>query len=180
MGMFFNVHLDSLEDLLVLQLNDLYDAEQRLVDAIPDMAEAATSPALKQAFQTHFQQTKRHVSRLEQAFVDLGRPASRDTCDAMKGLTKECSEIVDAVGDADVRDAALIAAAQRVEHYEIASYGSARTFAQHLGHTTVARLLQMTLDEEKETDQRLTQLAEERINVRAGSVQSEGDFPLSM
>ena len=171
MGMFFNVHLDTLDDLLFFELKDLYDAEQRLCEAIPTMADAATSPALAQAFRTHLEQTRRHVSRLEQAFVDLGRSVARETCDAMKGLIKEGSEIVDAVGDSDVRDAALIAAAQRVEHYEIASYGSARTFAQRLGHTNVARLLQTTLDEEKETDQRLTQLAEERINVRAEAAQ---------
>lgn len=179
MGMFFNVHLDSLDDLLLLQLKDLYDAEQRLCEAIPDMAEAAASAGLSEAFRSHLEQTKRHVSRLEQAFVDLGKPAGRETCDAMKGLIKEGAEIVDAEGDADVKDAALIAAAQRVEHYEIAGYGSARTFAQRLGHTTVARLLQMTLDEEKETDQRLTQLAEERINVRAETAQSERGIPLA-
>ena len=109
----------------------------------------------------------RQVSRLEQIFVDLGKPSGRETCDAMKGLIKEGGDIVDAVGNPDVKDAALISAAQRIEHYEVACYGSARTFAQHLGHSNVVRLLQMTLDEEKETDQRLTQLAEEGINVKA-------------
>jgi ferritin-like metal-binding protein YciE len=167
MGMFFNVQLNSLDDLLILELADLYDAEKRLCDALPDMAEAASSPTLRQLFQTHLEQTNRHVSRLEQIFVDLGRSASRETCDAMKGLIKEGSEIVDAEGHPDVKDAALISAAQRVEHYEIAGYGSARAFAEHLGHSNVVRLLQMTLDEEKETDQRLTQLAEERVNVKA-------------
>jgi ferritin-like metal-binding protein YciE len=167
MGMFFNVQLNSLDDLLILELADLYDAEKRLCDALPDMAEAASSPTLRQLFQTHLEQTNRHVSRLEQIFVDLGRSASRETCDAMKGLIKEGSEIVSAEGHPDVKDAALISAAQRVEHYEIAGYGSARTFAEHLGHSNVVRLLQMTLDEEKETDQRLTQLAEERVNVKA-------------
>ena len=132
MGMFFNVRLDTLDDLFFFDLKDLYDAEQRLCEAIPTMVEAATSPALR-AFLTHLEQTKRHVSRLEQAFVDLGKSAARETCDAMKGLIKEGSEIVDAVGDSNVRDAALIAAAQRVEHYEIASYGSAQQLAQRLG-----------------------------------------------
>jgi ferritin-like metal-binding protein YciE len=99
----------------------------------------------------------------------LGRSATRETCDAMKGLIKEGSEIVDAVGDPNVKDAALISAAQRVEHYEIAGYGSARTFAQLLGHTTAVRLLQMTLDEEKSSDTRLTQLAENGINIKAES-----------
>lgn len=179
MGMFFNVQLNSLEDLLIYQLNDLYDAEQRLCEALPEMASAAASPALQQAFRSHLEQTKRQVSRLEQAFVDLGKAATRETCEAMKGLIKEGSEVVDAAGDPDVKDAALIAAGQRVEHYEIASYGAARTFAQRLGHTTVARLLQTTLDEEKETDQRLNQLAEEQINVRAEGTQNEEDMHLA-
>jgi ferritin-like metal-binding protein YciE len=174
MGMFFNMQLDSLEDLLLLELNDLYDGEKRLCDAIPKMAEAANSPALKQAFMHHFQQTERQVSRLEQIFVDLGKPASREACDAMKGLIKEGSEIIDALGSADVRDAALISAAQRVEHYEMAGYGSARTFAQHLGHNNVVRLLQLTLDEEKETDQRLTELAEQSINLKAETGRTGG------
>jgi ferritin-like metal-binding protein YciE len=174
MGMFFNIELNSLDDLLLLELNDLYDAEKRICDALPQMADAASSPALKQAFQQHLQQTERQVSRLEQIFVDLGKPASRETCDAMKGLLKEGSEIVDATGNADVKDAALISAAQRVEHYEMAGYGSARTFAQHLGHSDVVRLLQLTLDEEKETDQRLTQLAEQSINVKAESTSDVG------
>ncbi len=169
MGMFFNTQLNTLDDLLLLEINDLYDAEKRLVEALPEMAEAASSPALKQAFQHHLQETERQVSRLEQIFVDLGKPASRHTCDAMKGLIKEGAEIVDAVGSPDVKDAALIGAAQRVEHYEMAGYGTARTFAEHLGHTNVAQLLQATLDEERQTDLRLTELAEENINVKAES-----------
>ena len=167
MGLFFNVELNSLDDLLLLEMDDLYDAEKQLCKALPQMAEAATSPALKQAFEEHFQQTQRQVSRLEQAFVDLGKPGGKQTCNAMKGLIKEGSDIIDATGSAEIKDAALISAAQRVEHYEIAGYGSARTFAQHLGHGNVVRLLQSTLDEEKETDSRLTQLAEANINVRA-------------
>lgn len=169
MGMFFNTELNSLEDLLLMELSDLYDGEKRLCSALPKMADAASSPMLKQAFHQHLQETERQVSRLEQIFVDLGRPATRETCDAMKGLIKEGSEIIDATGSPEVKDAALISAAQRVEHYEMAGYGSARTFAQHLGHSNVARLLQMTLDEEKETDKRLTQMAEESINVKAES-----------
>jgi ferritin-like metal-binding protein YciE len=174
MGFFVSVQLDSLEDLLSLELDDLYDGEKRLCDALPKMADAASSPALKQAFRQHLQQTQRQVSRLEQIFVDLGKPASRETCDAMKGLIKEGSEIIDATGSPAVKDAALISAAQRVEHYEMAGYGSARTFAQHLGHSNVVRLLQMTLDEEKETDRQLTQLAEESINVRAETTVGAG------
>ncbi len=174
MGMFFSTELNTLDDLLMLELNDLYDAEKRIVEALPEMAEAASSPALKQAFQQHLQETHRHVSRLEQAFVDLGRAAGKHTCDAMKGLIKEGSEIVDAVGSQHVKDAALIGAAQRVEHYEMAGYGTARTFAEHLGHTNVARLLQMTLDEERKTDERLTELAEENINIKAESAAGSG------
>jgi ferritin-like metal-binding protein YciE len=175
MGMFFNTELNSLEDLLLLEINDLYDAEKRLVEALPDMAEAATAPALKQAFMQHLQETQRQVSRLEQIYVDLGKSASRQTCDAMKGLIKEGTEIVEAVGSPDVKDAALIGAAQRVEHYEMAGYGTARTFAEHLGHANVARLLQTTLDEERRTDIRLTELAEENINVKAESAATGGD-----
>lgn len=167
MGMFFSTELESLDDLLLLELNDLYDAEQRLCEALPKMVEGATSPELKQAFQSHWEQTKRHASRLEQIFVGLGKSGSRATCEAMKGLLKEGADIVEAVGNPSVKDAALISAAQRVEHYEIAGYGSARTFAEHLGYSDVARLLQMTLVEEAETDRRLTQLAEGSINVRA-------------
>ncbi len=174
MGMFFSTELNSLDDLLMLEINDLYDAEKRIVAALPEMAQAATSPALKQAFEEHLQQTERHVSRLEQIFVELGKPASRQTCDAMKGLIKEGAEIVDAVGNHDVKDAALIGAAQRVEHYEMAGYGTARTFAEHLGHSNVARLLQATLDEERQTDMRLTELAEESINVKAESAAEAG------
>jgi ferritin-like metal-binding protein YciE len=169
MGMFFNTQLDTLDDLLLLEINDLYDAEQRIVDALPEMAEAASNPALKQAFQHHLQETQRHVSRLEQVFVELGKPATRQTCYAMKGLLKEGSEMVEAVGSPDVKDAALISAAQRVEHYEMAGYGTARTFAEHLGHTNVAQLLQTTLDEERQTDLRLTELAEDTINIKAES-----------
>jgi ferritin-like metal-binding protein YciE len=170
MGLFFNTELNSMEDLFMLELGDLYDAETRLVDAIPQMADAASSPALKQAFRDHLTQTQRHVSRLEQAFVNLGKSANRQTCDAMKGLISEGEEIIDATGSADVKDAALISAAQRVEHYEIAGYGTARTFAQHLGHSDIARLLEMTLSEEKETDKKLTELAEQSINLKAQRV----------
>jgi ferritin-like metal-binding protein YciE len=174
MGMFFNTELNSLDDLLLLEINDLYDAEQRLVEALPQMAEAATAPALKQAFLQHLQETKRQVSRLEQIYVDLGKSASRHTCAAMKGLIKEGSEIVEAIGSSDVKDAALIGAAQRVEHYEMAGYGTARTFAEHLGLASVAKLLQTTLDEERRADIHLTELAEENINVKAESAVAGG------
>lgn len=175
MGIFFNTELNSLDDLLLLEINDLYDAENRLVEALPQMAEAATSPSLKQAFLKHLQETKRQVSRLEQIYVDLGKSASRHTCDAMKGLIKEGTEIVEAVGSLEVKDAALIGAMQRVEHYEMAGYGTARTIAEHLGYTNVARLLQTTLDEERQTDLRLTELAEGNINAKAETAGAGGN-----
>jgi ferritin-like metal-binding protein YciE len=169
MGIFSNIQLNNFEDLLFLELNDLYDGEQRLCDCLPKMATAATASALKQAFTDHAVQTKRHASRLEQIFVELGKPAGQEVCHAMKGLIKEGTEIMDAAGSSDVRDAALISTAQRIEHHEIAGYGSARTFAQYLGHASVVRLLQSTLDEEKQADAKLTTLAEDNINLKAVS-----------
>ena len=167
MSLFFSKELNSLEDLLLFELEDLYDAEQRLCTAIPQMAEVAHSPSLRSAFEEHAHQTQTHVSRLEQIFVIMGRSASRETCDAMKGLIAEGKEVIDATGSPEVIDAALIGAAQRVEHYEMACYGTARSFAQHLGMTDVVRLLQETLNEERLTDERLTRLAEGNINLRA-------------
>jgi ferritin-like metal-binding protein YciE len=153
MGWLTSKTFDSLDDLFLDQLADLYDAENRLVDALPKMAEAASNPALRRAFEEHLEQTRTHVQRLESV--------------AMKGLISEGEEMIDAQGDADVRDAALIAAAQRVEHYEIAAYGTVRTFAQHLGYHDAARLLESTLDEESETDRKLTQIAEASVNLQA-------------
>jgi ferritin-like metal-binding protein YciE len=167
MNLFSSQKLNSMEDLFFFEICDLYDAEKRLVDALPKMADAASSPSLKRAVLDHLAQTKRQVSRLEQIFVQLGRSASRETCDAMKGLISECEDIISLDGSPDVKDAALIGAAQRVEHYEIAGYGTARSFAERLGHNDAVRLLQTTLDEEASTDKKLTQLAEENINVKA-------------
>jgi ferritin-like metal-binding protein YciE len=170
MGLFSSsLALNSFDDLFVEQLQDLYDAEQRLVKALPKMAAAANSSALKTAFQDHLRQTQNHVIRLEQVFKQIGKPASSKTCEAMKGLIAEGDEVVSANGDPDVKDAALIAAAQRVEHYEIAGYGTVRTFAQRLGHQGAARLLQETLDEEAATDKKLTALAEQSINPKAAA-----------
>ena len=167
MALFSKLEFNSLKDLLINQMEDLYDAEKRLTDALPKMADAASSPQLRNAFTTHLQQTKDHVGRLDLAFRDLGHTPSHETCQAMKGLVSEGEEVISAKGDSAVKDAALIAAAQRVEHYEMAGYGSARTFAQRLGLTNVANLLQTTLDEEGETDKLLTQIAEQHINVQA-------------
>jgi ferritin-like metal-binding protein YciE len=167
MGLFSNREFNTLRDLLISQMDDLYDAEKRLIDALPKMAEAASSPQLRNAFTTHLEQTRDHVARLDVAFRNLGRSPGHETCQAMKGLISEGEEAIHAKGDTAVRDAALIAASQRVEHYEMAGYGSARTFANHLGLTDVAQLLQTTLNEEGQADKLLTSIAEEHVNAQA-------------
>jgi len=164
-----NVALNTFDELFVEQLQDLYDAEQRLVKALPKMAAAAHNQRLKSAFQEHLRQTEGQVGRLNQVFQKVGREAKSKTCAAMKGLIEEGDEIISSSGDPNVKDAALIAAAQRVEHYEIAAYGTARTFAQRLGRQDAAQLLQQTLDEEAATDKKLTTLAEQSINPQAAS-----------
>jgi len=165
--MFSSKQFDSFDTLLVDQLEDLYDAEQRLTKALPKMASAAHSSTLKSAIQQHLQQTENHVTRLERVFGILGRSPQGTTCYAMKGLIEEGQEAIDATGDPDVKDAALIAAAQRVEHYEIAGYGTVRTFAERLGRSDAAQLLQETLNEEESTDKKLTQIAEQNVNIKA-------------
>lgn len=167
MPIFSSTEFNNLEELFIDQLEDLYDAENRIADALPKMAEAAHAPQLKNAFQHHLGQTKTQAQRLERIFKLLGKDPSRESCEAMKGLIKEGEEMVKAKGDSAVKDAALIAAAQRVEHYEMAGYGTARNFAQRLGHHDAARLLQETLDEEVNTDHKLTEIAEASINVQA-------------
>ena len=168
MGWFSSTkNLDSLEDLLLEQLQDLYDAEHQLTKALPQMAEAAHCPDLKSAFSSHLSETQGHVKRLEQVFRELGKEAKRETCPAMEGLIEEGEEMLNSQGDHDVKDAALIAAAQRVEHYEMAGYGTVRTLAQQLGHTSAVQLLQDTLDEEKAADEKLTAIAEQMVNPRA-------------
>jgi ferritin-like metal-binding protein YciE len=169
MGMLTHTTLNNLNDLFVNQLQDLYDAENRLIDALPKMADAANSPELKTAFRDHLAQTEEHARRLERIFGQMGQEPERETCEAMKGLVREGAEMIDAKGSPAVKDAALIAAAQRVEHYEMAGYGSVRTFAQHLGHPEFAQILQQTLDEEGAADKRLTMLATTEINSFAAS-----------
>jgi ferritin-like metal-binding protein YciE len=159
--------LESLKDLYLEQLKDLYSAETQLVDALPKMAERATSPDLKKGFQDHLRQTQEHVSRLEQIFRDLGDVPKGHTCEGMKGLIKEGEEMIKMQGDDKVIDAGLIAAAQRVEHYEIAGYGTVRTYAEMLGHSQHVTLLERTLQEEEMTDEKLSQLAESHINQEA-------------
>lgn len=156
--------LHSLNDLLHHELEDLLSAEQQLVEALPLMAESATSPALKSAFKDHLKQTKTHITRLEKAFKVLGEEPKAHTCKGMQGLIKEGEEVMKNAVDADTRDAGLIGAAQRVEHYEIAGYGTARAHAEQLGQQEVMTLLQTTLDEEGEANKLLTQLAEGRMS----------------
>jgi ferritin-like metal-binding protein YciE len=169
MKLFTSTEFNSFQDLFVDQLEDLYDAEQRLTQALPKMADAANSNQLKQAFRQHLTETQGHVSRLETIFRQLGTDPKRETCQAMKGLISEGEEIVDAKGDPAIKDAALIAAAQRVEHYEISGYGTARSFALRLGRTEAGNLLQQTLEEEKTADQKLNQIAESSVNVQAAA-----------
>jgi len=159
--------LESLRDLLVEQLQDLYDAENRITKALPKMAKAATSPALKAAFEKHLRETEGQVKRLEQVFEALGQTAKTKTCKAMQGLIAEGEETIDENAEPEVRDAALIASAQRVEHYEMAGYGTVRSYAKLLKEDSCARLLEQTLEEEKATDEALTTLAESTINVEA-------------
>ena len=161
--------MDSLKDLYIDELKDLYNAENQLVKALPKMARKASSPELQRAFQEHLTVTKTHVDRLERIFQGLGEKPTGKTCKAMKGLVEEGKEVIDEDGDPSVLDAALIGAAQRVEHYEIAGYGVARTFARHLGENKAADLLQVTLDEEGEADKKLTGIAEGSINTKAES-----------
>lgn len=163
----FSTTLDTFETLLLDQLHDLYDAEHRLTEALPKMAAAAHNASLKAAFQSHLHETQGQVKRLEQVFASLGVKPQTKTCAAMKGLITEGSEAISATGDPDVKDAALIAAAQRVEHYEMAGYGCVKTFAERLGKSEAAGLLEQTLREEESADKKLTQIAETIVNPKA-------------
>jgi ferritin-like metal-binding protein YciE len=159
--------LDNLENVLILQLRDLSSAEEQLIKALPKMAKAASNPELRTAFETHLRETQGQKARLDQALRLLGKDPGSETCEAMQGLIAEGDEVIDLDGDADVKDAALIAAAQRVEHYEIAGYGCARTFARRLGRESVAELLQQSLDEEANADKILSHIAESWVNSEA-------------
>jgi len=165
----FGTEYNSLQDLFINQIQDLYDAENRLLDALPKMAEAAHSPQLRAAFQSHLEETRGHVTRLEQVFEAIGQAPERETCQAMKGLISEGEEAIKAKGDPAVKDAALIAAAQRVEHYEMAGYGTARTLATQLAYDRPATVLQETLEEEKAADRKLTNIAESSVNTQAAA-----------
>jgi ferritin-like metal-binding protein YciE len=159
--------LESLEQLYISELRDLFSAENQLLKALPKMAKAASSGELKEGFEKHLEQTKGHVERLKQIFQQLDESPKGKTCQAMKGLIEEGSEILKEDGEDSVLDAGIIVAAQKVEHYEIASYGSARTFANLLNQDEAARLLQSTLDEESETNETLNRLAETTVNPEA-------------
>jgi len=159
--------LDTLQKLYTNELRDLYNAEHQLLKALPKMAKAASSEDLKDAFEKHLEQTKSHVERLEQVFEELNEKPKGKTCRAMKGLVEEGSEILQQDGEESVLDAGIIVSAQKVEHYEIAGYGSVRTFAHLLGQNKAAELLQTTLDEEAETNQVLNRLAESIVNPEA-------------
>jgi ferritin-like metal-binding protein YciE len=157
--MSMTVQLDSLKDVLVEQVGDLQSAEQQLISALPKMAGAASNDDLRQAFETHLEQTRNHAERLIRVAGMLGTAPPSEECQAMKGLIAEGDDVIRATGDPDAKDAALIAAAQRVEHYEIAAYGTARTLSEQLGLKDAASLLEETLNEESNADKRLTKIA---------------------
>jgi ferritin-like metal-binding protein YciE len=159
--------IKSLEDLFVHELKDLYSAEKQLVAALPKMASNATHEELRAAFEEHLEVTKGHVSRLEKIFEGMENSPRGEKCDGMEGLVEEAEGVIEDTEDDDVLDAGLIAAAQKVEHYEISGYGTARTYAEMLGRNDAAQLLQQTLDEEKEADAKLNKLAKEMINWEA-------------
>jgi ferritin-like metal-binding protein YciE len=161
----------ALKELYIKELRDTYDAEKQITKALPKMAEAASSSELRQAFEEHLEQTKNHVQRLEQIFKALNESPKGESCDGMEGLIDEGSALMDEDLDPEALDAGLIAAAQRVEHYEMAAYGTVRTYANILRDTNATSLLQETLNEEKEADRKLTGLAE-NINIKAAAAGS--------
>jgi len=166
--------LTTLEKLFHHELKDLYDAEHQIVKALPKLAEAASNPELTAAFEEHLAQTQEHISRLETVFEEIGEPPAREPCAGMKGLMEEGHKVLDEDADPVVKDAAIIAAAQRVEHYEMAVYGTLRTWARILGYEDSARLLEETLDEEEGTDSALTGIARQ-INPEAAANPDSGE-----
>jgi ferritin-like metal-binding protein YciE len=161
------MELSTLKDLYIHELKDLYSAEKQIIKALPKMAKAATSPDLKAGFEQHLEETKEHAVRLEKILKSHDQTTRGPKCKGMEGVVAEGAEMIEEEADDEVRDAGLIAAAQRVEHYEMAGYGSARTYAELLGDKEGAKLLQTTLDEEAATDEKLTTLATSTINVAA-------------
>ncbi|HKP30295.1 MAG TPA: ferritin-like domain-containing protein [Gemmatimonadales bacterium] len=172
--------LETLQELLVHELQDLYNAENQIMKALPKMAKKATSNELREAFQEHLGQTEVQAQRLERALALLDAPVRGRTCDGMQGIIEEGKKLMEEEVSEDVLDAGLIAAAQKVEHYEIASYGSVKSWAELLGQDEITALLQETLDEEEETDRRLSEIAESVVNAEAalgadGSDESSDD-----
>jgi ferritin-like metal-binding protein YciE len=164
---FFSKDIKSLDDLFVHTLRDIYYAEKEIENALPDMVAKATNPQLKQGFEKHLQETRGHVQRVEQVFEMHGVEAEEVDCPAIDGILEEANDIAGDVSDKEVLDAALIAAAQAVEHYEITRYGTLVEWAKQLGRDDCASVLQKNLEEEKATDKKLTALAEGKINLRA-------------
>jgi ferritin-like metal-binding protein YciE len=171
--------LNSLEGLLLHEVQDLYSAEKQLVKALPKVVKKASSPELKSAVEEHLQQTEEHVNRLEQIFDLLGQKAKARTCHGMKGILDEADEMLSIKGPPATTDAAIVLAAQKVEHYEIAGYGSAAKWAEHMGRNDIKTLLGRTLNEEVETDRRLTQLATSGINQKAAQHREEEEEELA-
>jgi ferritin-like metal-binding protein YciE len=159
--------LNSMQDLAIYKLQSIYDAEQQALQAYPQIVSAVSSPALQQALQQHMQQTQGQVQRLEQIFQQMGQTPGGQTCVSMQGLIQEGQQLIQQGGAPEVLDAAILAAAQAIEHHEIAAYGTARTIAQQMGMMEVAQLLEQTLEEEKQTDAKLTQIAEQNVNQQA-------------
>lgn len=161
------MRLENLTDVLHHELKDLHSAETQLIEALPAMAQAATTASLRKAFEMHLEETREHVRRLEEVSDILAMGITGETCEAMEGLIQEGEELIEDNDPSDALDAALIAAAQRIEHYEIAAYGSACTFASQLGHDEAERLLRKTLDEEKAADEKLNKIAMQDVNKEA-------------
>lgn len=167
--------METLQELYLEQLRDIYDAENQLTKALPKMAKKATNEELRAAFEQHLEQTQEQISRLDRIFEELGQKSKGHKCEAMKGLLEEGKQMMEEDADDDVMDAGLICAAQKVEHYEIATYGCLRTYAEMLGFDDQADLLQETLDEEKDTDDNLTELAVTCINLEAEGEEDEDE-----
>jgi ferritin-like metal-binding protein YciE len=152
--------VSTMEDLLIDELKDIYSAEKQITRALPKMAKATTSPELRQAFESHLEETQGQIDRLDKVFEILGRSARGKTCHGMQGVLEEGSEVIEDTKKSPVRDAALISAAQRVEHYEMAAYGCVREYARLLGQNEIVQLLEQTLEEEKAADEKLSSLSE--------------------
>jgi ferritin-like metal-binding protein YciE len=159
--------MESLHDLYLSELSDLYSAEKQIVKALPKMIQKTASPELRQALEDHLEQTNGHVERLEQVFEMHGESPKRQKCKGMEGILAEGNELVGRDAAPAVRDAAIVSAGQRVEHYEMAVYGAVRTYAEQLGHGRAAALLQETLEEERAADEKLTSIATRRVNLEA-------------